>query len=212
MDTLSMTARSAQSRPRRSCSGVLIEFSLDLESNVCAFVQRAMEAAAEVGDQLGVSAAGGGAGPQPLVWSAAVESLHALSTELGLPELADLADIMRLSGQEGAQVYSNLRARSAGMRAAMLNAELAKANEIGKRMLIPMSILGVIFLCAAAGDHRDRGCRRDAFPRKRTGRSGTSRRASILRARLRRGFAGLRTAGEKVLDGLHSEKGGDDGD
>jgi hypothetical protein len=125
---------------------------------------------------------------------------------------ADVADIMRLSGQEGAQVYSNLRARSAGMRAAMLNAELAKANEIGKRMLIPMSILGVIFLCAAAGDHRDRGCRRDAFPRKRTGRSGTSRRASILRARLRRGFAGLRTAGEKVLDGLHSEKGGDDGD
>ena len=74
------------------------------------------------------------------------EALQALSTELGLPELADLADIMRLSGQEGAQVYSNLRARSAGMRAAMLNAELAKANEIGERMSIPMSILGVIFL------------------------------------------------------------------
>jgi Flp pilus assembly protein TadB len=74
------------------------------------------------------------------------EAVQALSTELGLPELADLADIMRLSGQEGAQVYSNLRARSAGMRAAMLNAELAKANEIGERMSIPMSILGVIFL------------------------------------------------------------------
>jgi hypothetical protein len=53
---------------------------------------------------------------------------------------------MRLSGQEGAQVYSNLRARSAGIRSAMLNAELAKANEIGERMSIPMSILGVIFL------------------------------------------------------------------
>ena len=74
------------------------------------------------------------------------EALQALSTELGLPELADLGDIMRLSGQEGAQVYSNLRARSAGMRAAMLNAELAEANEIGERMSIPMSILGVIFL------------------------------------------------------------------
>ena len=43
-------------------------------------------------------------------------------------------------------MYSNLRARSAGMRSAMLNAELAKANEIGERMSIPMSILGVIFL------------------------------------------------------------------
>jgi hypothetical protein len=58
---------------------------------------------------------------------------------------------MRLSGQEGAQVYGNLRARSAGMRSAMLNAELAKANEIGERMSIPMSILGVIFLAMLIG-------------------------------------------------------------
>jgi hypothetical protein len=89
-----------------------------------------MEAAAEVGDQLGVSAAGGGAGPQPLVWSAAVGG-GARCRPSWACRNADLADIMRLSGQEGAQVYSNLRARSAGMRAAMLNAELAKANEIG---------------------------------------------------------------------------------
>ena len=32
------------------------------------------------------------------------------------------------------------------MRAAMLNTEKAKANEIGERMSIPMSLLGVIFL------------------------------------------------------------------
>ena len=30
--------------------------------------------------------------------------------------------------------------------AAMLNTELAKANEVGERMSIPMSLLGVIFL------------------------------------------------------------------
>ena len=60
--------------------------------------------------------------------------------------LDDLADIMRLSGEEGAQVYAQLRARSASMRAAMLNTEKAKANEIGERMSIPMSLLGVIFL------------------------------------------------------------------
>lgn len=33
------------------------------------------------------------------------DALRKLSDELGLPELADLADIMRLSGEEGAQVY-----------------------------------------------------------------------------------------------------------
>ena len=31
------------------------------------------------------------------------EALHGLAEELGLPELDDLADIMRLSGEEGAQ-------------------------------------------------------------------------------------------------------------
>ena len=74
------------------------------------------------------------------------EALRALGDELGLSELADLADIMRLSGEEGAQVYATLRARSAGMRTAMLTAEKAKANEVAERMSIPMSLLGVIFL------------------------------------------------------------------
>ena len=74
------------------------------------------------------------------------ESLRALGDELGLSELDDLADIMRLSGEEGAQVYASLRARSTAMRTAMLTAEKAKANEVAERMSIPMSLLGVIFL------------------------------------------------------------------
>lgn len=74
------------------------------------------------------------------------DALHTLAAELGLPALDDLADIMRLSGEEGAQIYTNLRARSAGMRDAMLNDERAKANAISERMSIPMSLLGVVFL------------------------------------------------------------------
>ena len=74
------------------------------------------------------------------------ESLHALATELALPELDDLADIMRLSGEEGTQVYTALRARSAAMRVATLSAEKARANEVAERMTMPMSLLGVIFL------------------------------------------------------------------
>jgi Flp pilus assembly protein TadB len=113
-----------------------------LERHSGSGTRQAMEVAADVGDssvfrRLGeVLARSRWSGLPP--WQA----LHSLSTELGLPELADLADIMRLSGQEGAQVYSNLRARSAGVRSAMLNAELAKANEVGERMSIPMSNLG----------------------------------------------------------------------
>ncbi len=117
-----------------------------LERNNGAGPRQAMEAAAAVGDswvfrRLGEELA-------RTRWSGLTpwEALRALGEELGLPELDDLADIMRLSGEEGAQVYAQLRARSASMRAAMLNTEKAKANEIGERMSIPMSLLGVIFL------------------------------------------------------------------
>ena len=117
-----------------------------LERNNGAGPRQAMEAAAAVGDswvfrRLSEELA-------RTRWSGLTpwEALHALSEELGLPELDDIADIMRLSGEEGAQVYASLRARSAGMRTAMLNHEKARANEVGERMSIPMSLLGVIFL------------------------------------------------------------------
>ena len=74
------------------------------------------------------------------------DALAGLADELALPELADFAHIMRLSGAEGAAVYTNLRARSAALRAAMLGDELAAANAVGERMSIPGSLLGVVFM------------------------------------------------------------------
>ena len=74
------------------------------------------------------------------------EGLHDLSTELGLPELSDLADIMRLSGEEGAAVADTLRARSRGLRAALLTKEQTRANEESERMVVPVAFLGLIFL------------------------------------------------------------------
>ena len=101
-----------------------------------------MEAAAEVGDSWVFTRLG-----EELTrsrWSGLPpwDALHALADELGLPELDDFADIMRLSGEEGASVYANLRARSAAMRTAMLNDEIAEANAVGERMTIPGSLLG----------------------------------------------------------------------
>ncbi|WP_245988373.1 hypothetical protein [Flexivirga caeni] len=117
-----------------------------LERNSSSGSRQAMEVAAAVGDswvfkrlseELALSRWNGVA-----PWDA----LKALADELGLPELEDLASILRLSGEEDAQIYNQLRARSASLRAAMLNTELANANEIGERMSIPMSLLGVIFM------------------------------------------------------------------
>ncbi|QTE28579.1 type II secretion system F family protein [Pengzhenrongella sicca] len=81
-------------------------------------------------------------------WSGASpwDALRTLSDELALPELADFADIMRLSGTESVAVYTNLRARSAALRATMLTDELTAANAAGERMTIPGSMLGVVFM------------------------------------------------------------------
>ncbi|MCR1785872.1 type II secretion system F family protein [Nocardioides carbamazepini] len=117
-----------------------------LERNNGAGARQAMEAAAEVGDSWVFTrlaeelARSRWSGLPP--WDA----LHTLSTELGLPELDDFADIMRLSGEEGASVHTILRARSAAMRTALLNDEIAEANAVGERMSIPGSLLGVIFM------------------------------------------------------------------
>lgn len=79
------------------------------------------------------------------------DALHVLADDLGLSELDDLADIMRLGGEEGAQVYKTLRARSAALRNAMLNTELAQANAANERMTMPASLLGIVFLAILLG-------------------------------------------------------------
>lgn len=117
-----------------------------LERNSGSGSRQAMEVAAAVGDSWVFRRIGEELARSRWSGQAPWDALHALADELGLPELDDFADIMRLSGEQGAQIYGNLRARSASMRTAMLNAELAKANEVGERMSIPMSLLGVIFL------------------------------------------------------------------
>jgi len=117
-----------------------------LERNNGIGVRQAMEAAAGVGDSWVFTRLS-----EELTrsrWSGLPpwDALHTLAEELGLPELDDFADIMRLSGEEGASVYATLRARSASMRTALLNDEIAQANAVGERMTIPGSLLGVIFM------------------------------------------------------------------
>lgn len=77
------------------------------------------------------------------------DSLSALAEELGVPELADLSDIMRLAGEEGAQVYQALRARGRSLRTAMLTREQARANAASERMVMPVALLAFVFALTA---------------------------------------------------------------
>jgi pilus assembly protein TadC len=73
------------------------------------------------------------------------DSLSELSEELGVPELGDLSDIMRLAGEEGAQVYQALRARGRSLRTGMLTREQARANAASERMVLPVAMLALCF-------------------------------------------------------------------
>jgi len=137
-------ARRARSEFARAL-GAYIDL-VALERNNGTGVRQAMEAAAAVGDSWVYRRLS-----EELTrsrWSGVPpwDALHTLAAELGLPELDDFADIMRLSGEEGASIYATLRARSAAMRTAMLHDEIAQANAVGERMTIPGSLLGVIFM------------------------------------------------------------------
>ncbi|HYN57045.1 MAG TPA: hypothetical protein VES03_07590 [Motilibacterales bacterium] len=74
------------------------------------------------------------------------QQLSELALELGVPELGDVADIMRLSGEDGAAVLPTLRARAASLRTWLLQSEVTTANEASERMSIPVALLGVAFM------------------------------------------------------------------
>lgn len=73
-----------------------------------------------------------------------------LAETTGVTELADVADIMRLSGQNGAAVYTTLRARAASLRTQLLTTATAEANEASEHMVIPMALLGLTFMALLA--------------------------------------------------------------
>ncbi|MEU5384886.1 MULTISPECIES: hypothetical protein [Kitasatospora] len=72
------------------------------------------------------------------------DGLDALALELGLTPLQDVADIMRISGVDGAAVYDTLRARAKSLRGELLSEELAKANTDSERMVAPGSALTLL--------------------------------------------------------------------
>jgi len=67
--------------------------------------------------------------------------LTALGQRLGLTALTDLADIMQVSGADGASIYTALRARAHNLRSELLAADQAKAAVESERMVIPGTVL-----------------------------------------------------------------------
>ncbi|CAM3422552.1 hypothetical protein OCAE111667_09215 [Occultella aeris] len=74
-------------------------------------------------------------------WDAVLE----LRTSLDVPELGDIADIMRLTGG-GGQVIDSLRQRARALRDSQLAAEQARAVQRSERLTAAATLTGVVFI------------------------------------------------------------------
>ena len=79
------------------------------------------------------------------------DALSLLATDIGVPQLDDLAGIMRLAGEESTSVADTLTARSGALRNQPAEDEHAAANAAGGRMWVPGALLVVIYLVMLAG-------------------------------------------------------------
>lgn len=73
------------------------------------------------------------------------QALADLGREVGVPELADLADIVA-SAADGAAIYVTLTKKAAALRSAALAADQAAANTASEKLSLPVSLLGVGFV------------------------------------------------------------------
>lgn len=132
---------------------------LELRRTVCVYLELvALERAADAGtvEALNRAAAIGDGRAFALIRDALLrahlagappwQALARLAKDVGVPELADVADIMRLSGEDGAAVYATLRARAASLRTSLLTAAAAEANAASEHMIMPVAFLGIAFM------------------------------------------------------------------
>jgi hypothetical protein len=78
------------------------------------------------------------------------DALADLADAIAVPELADLASVMRLAGEESTSVSATLRARAAALRNALAEDAHSQANAAMQRMMLPLAALALIYLVLLA--------------------------------------------------------------
>jgi hypothetical protein len=110
----------------------------------------ALNRAADIGDSPQFTAIRGALVHAELSGRSSWEGLRTLAEATDVIELGDLADIMAMSGQDGAAVYTTLRARAASLRTQLLTVTTAKANAASEHMVVPAALLGIAFMALIA--------------------------------------------------------------
>lgn len=74
------------------------------------------------------------------------DALADMAAQQGLPDLDDLADTLRLAGEEGAQIVPTLRARSSALRNAITTADRADVNARSDSLMLPTLVMAAAFI------------------------------------------------------------------
>jgi Type II secretion system (T2SS), protein F len=131
----------------------------DLRQTVCAYLElvaleraadagpiEAVERAATIGESPGFHRIRDALTRAQLAGLPPWQGLSDLAAETGVDELGDVADIMRISGTDGAAVYATLRARAASLRTTLTTQAAAAANAASEHMVAPVAALGLAFM------------------------------------------------------------------
>jgi len=148
-----LEVRAKASRARREFSRALACFVdlVALERSCGSGTRQALDMAAGIGDSWVFRRLRECLDHSTWAGLTAWDGLRQLADDLNLPELSDVADIIRLSGAEGAGIHRILRAKARSMRESITTSELTRSNEANERMSVPVSVLGIIFLAILIG-------------------------------------------------------------
>jgi Flp pilus assembly protein TadB len=117
-----------------------------LERGAGAAPTEALEAAARVGGGWAFERIAGALDEARKATRPPWEALSRLAAETGVQELADLAEIAAIAGNDGARILDTLGARAESMRAEALAATKAQAGARSTTMVLPIAMLAGGFL------------------------------------------------------------------
>jgi Flp pilus assembly protein TadB len=78
------------------------------------------------------------------------DGLADLGTSVGVTELVDVANIMRLAGEQSSASAVTLKARASAIRNTLAEDAHAQANAAGERMIVPLALLAFVYLSILA--------------------------------------------------------------
>jgi hypothetical protein len=143
----------------RSAAAERVEFAralaaymdlVSLERTAAAGVTEAMESAARISNTAVFLRLRETLGNARLSGQPPWDGLADLGTRVGVTELVDVANIMRLAGEQSSASATTLKARASAIRNTLAEDSHAQANAAGERMIVPLALLAFVYLSILA--------------------------------------------------------------